>query len=120
MAIFILGYIRRRMVIKSITILLFLGLTLVGCEEPPNPSENPDYKSRSGEKIYKERCTTCHGADGKLGDSGAKDLSVSKMDSGAIAKIIKNGKNGMPRQGKYIYNDEEMSNTVQYVKSLRK
>lgn len=108
------------MVIKSIAILSFLGLILIGCEEAPNPADNPNYKARSGEKIYKERCTACHGGDGKLGGAGAKDLSVSKMDSAAIANIIKNGKNGMPRQGKYIYNDEEMSNTVQYVKSLRK
>ena len=108
------------MVIKSITILSFLGLMLVGCEEPPNPADDPDYKSRTGKTIYKERCTTCHGGDGKLGDSGAKDLSVSKIDSAAIANIIENGKNGMPRLGKYIYNDEEMGNTVQYVKSLRK
>jgi len=96
------------MVIKSITILSFLGLMLVGCEEPPNPADDPDYKSRTGKTI------------GKLGDSGAKDLSVSKIDSAAIANIIENGKNGMPRLGKYIYNDEEMGNTVQYVKSLRK
>lgn len=105
---------------RLIAILSFFGLMLIGCEETPSPAENPDYISRSGEKIYKERCTSCHGEDGKLGDAGAKDLSVSKMDSMAIADIIKNGKNGMPRQGKYIYNDEEMSNTVQYVKSLRK
>ena len=108
------------MVIRSITVISFLALVLVGCTETPNPADDPDYKSRSGKKIYKEKCISCHGNDGKLGDSGAKDLSRSKMDSVSIVDIINDGKNGMPRLGKYIYNDEEMGNTVQYVKSLRK
>ncbi|NRA13671.1 MAG: cytochrome c [Crocinitomicaceae bacterium] len=107
------------MVLKLIALFSFLALVLIGCTETPNPADDPNYKSRPGKKIYKERCISCHGSDGKLCDSGAKDLSRSKMDSVSIVDIITDGKNGMPRQGRYIFNDEEMSNTVQYVKSLR-
>lgn len=97
-----------------------LGFLFVGCEEP-NPSENNvDYVSRSGKLIYSKTCVSCHGPNGKLCSSGAKDLSKSKMDSTNIVKIITNGKNGMPRQGSKINTEEEMSNLVEFVKSLRK
>ena len=92
----------------------------IGCSQP-NPAENnPNYKARSGKKIYTETCISCHGKDGRLCSAGAKDLSVSRKDSVNIVDIIKNGKNGMPRQSHRIYNEEEYSNIVEYVKALRR
>lgn len=49
----------------------------------------------SGKEIFEEKCSLCHGNDGKLGMAGAKDLSVSMMDHAGIVEIITNGKNGM-------------------------
>jgi len=97
-----------------------IGLLLVGCSEPVPGKVDPNYKSRSGQKIYTERCVICHGDDGKLCSAGAKDLSKSRMDSTGMVDIIKNGKNGMPRQAKYFVTDEELANTIEFVKSLRK
>lgn len=49
----------------------------------------------SGKEIFEDKCTLCHGSDGKLGLSGAKDLSISKLDHKGITDIVANGKNGM-------------------------
>jgi cytochrome c6 len=100
-----------------------IALLLVACGETPeehtfNPPE--DYQSRSGQTIYQKHCVACHGEDGKLGSGGAKDLTVSKMDSIDIVSIIRNGKNGMSRQIQYFKSDEEIENTIDYLKSLRK
>lgn len=49
----------------------------------------------SGKEIYNDKCALCHGDNGKLGMSGAKDLSVTQMDHTNIVTIITNGKNTM-------------------------
>ncbi len=52
--------------------------------------------SSDGAELYKINCATCHGGDGKLGLSGAKDLTVTEMDEASIKNIILNGKGMMP------------------------
>ena len=105
--------------IKHITLGLFIGALAAGCSS--EPEELPeDYVSRSGKEIYEKRCIVCHGPDGKLGASNAKDLSVSTSDDARIEKLINKGGTGMPRQKQYIKTDEEMANIIEYVKSLRK
>lgn len=52
--------------------------------------------SNDGEGLYKANCVTCHGSDGKLGISGAKDLSTSTMQLAEIKEIILHGKGLMP------------------------
>lgn len=49
----------------------------------------------SGKEIFEQKCTLCHGADGKLGQAGAKDLSVTQLPHAGIVEIITNGKNTM-------------------------
>jgi mono/diheme cytochrome c family protein len=49
----------------------------------------------NGKDIFKDKCSLCHGDDGKLGMSGAKDLSVTQLPHAGILEIINNGKNGM-------------------------
>jgi mono/diheme cytochrome c family protein len=48
-----------------------------------------------GKDIFTEKCALCHGTDGKLGMSGAKDLSVTALNHQGIVEIITNGKNAM-------------------------
>ena len=107
--------------IKSIVPVVAL-LLLSACGDSASGQLDPPkgYKSRSGKTMYLNYCTACHGKDGKLGSGGAKDLTVSKMDSVTIVDILNNGKNGMPRQIQYFKSDEEVGNTIDYIKSLRK
>jgi len=51
--------------------------------------------NRKGKLIYKQYCVACHGADGKLAISGAKDLSVSTIDMAERINQITNGKGMM-------------------------
>lgn len=51
--------------------------------------------AKMGKEIYEEKCTLCHGGDGKLAMSGAKDLSVTQLDHSGIVTIITEGKNSM-------------------------
>ena len=99
---------------------LFVLASCGGMEESGESNPPEDYKSRSGKTMYQNFCTACHGDDGKLGSAGAKDFTKSNMDSTQIVEILKNGKNGMPRQIQYFKSDEEVSNTVEYLMSLRK
>lgn len=52
--------------------------------------------SRDGEALFKANCVLCHGNDGKLGASGAKDLSATTMDVAEMKQIILHGKGLMP------------------------
>lgn len=47
--------------------------------------------------LYTDNCALCHGADGKLGMTGAADLSVSKMSTDSVSMVILNGKGNMTK-----------------------
>ena len=65
-------------------------------------------------------CNTCHGADGKLGNHGAANLSVSVLDDAAVINVIRNGRGSvMKGYGKKL-NPVEIHAVTEYVKSLRK
>ena len=51
--------------------------------------------SLNGKEIFEQNCVSCHGSDGKLGTSGAKDLSVTQLPITGIIEIISNGKTPM-------------------------
>lgn len=81
-------------------------------------SENTTVASNDGKSLYEVKCTMCHGADGKLGMSGAKDLSVSILDNAAVKEIIIHGKGAMPASADVT---EEQANSIsEYVTSQLK
>jgi mono/diheme cytochrome c family protein len=50
-----------------------------------------------GKQIYMDNCALCHGADGKLGMTGAADLSITQLDTNAITSAILIGKGNMKK-----------------------
>lgn len=66
-----------------------------------------------GMAVYRKNCITCHGADGKLGLNGAKDLSVSVLPIHERIQIITNGKNLMT-PFKSILSEEEIKAVAAY------
>jgi mono/diheme cytochrome c family protein len=48
-----------------------------------------------GNIVYNDNCARCHGADGKLGITGASDLSKTMLDRTAIINIIHKGRGAM-------------------------
>ncbi len=67
-----------------------------------------------------DQCLSCHGADGKLGNSGAKDLSISKLTPEEIKEVLSEGKGAMPPALELLADPNHMDSVVQFVQSLRK
>ena len=65
-------------------------------------------------------CASCHGEDGKLGASGAKDLSTSHLTDAQIKKILQKGKNAMPPMSTILETADNMEFVIQHIKTLRK
>ena len=81
----------------------------------------------NGEKVFKAKCVSCHGPDGK-GDTAAgkatkaRDLSsdeVKKESDATWADIITKGKNKMPAYDGKLTKDQ-IGDVVKFVRSLKK
>ena len=73
----------------------------------------------NGEVLYSEKCTMCHGADGKQNTLGAADLSTSSLNHETVVAIITSGKNGM-RAFSPELSPAQIEAVAVYVESLRK
>lgn len=72
---------------------LFMGLVLACSPKDKTPVAAGDMAA--GQDIYKKYCVICHGADGKLGINGAKDVTVSTLTQDERVALITKGKNTM-------------------------
>lgn len=75
-----------------------------------------------GEKLAKQNCAGCHGADFKGSDS-APDLHDrgSKLSAEAIAQIIRDGVGNMPAMaGGGLTDDKEVTAIAKYITELDK
>ncbi|MGB4847232.1 MAG: cytochrome c, partial [Saprospiraceae bacterium] len=71
-----------------------------------------------GEQVYKKYCILCHGADGKLGINGAKDLTVCKLTLDEREAQVKKGKNAMtPFEG--ILSETQIKSVASYTMTLK-
>ena len=59
----------------------------------------PKTVALNGKEIYKEKCTLCHGDNGKLGMNGAKDLSVTQLQHAGILEILAEDAGRAPKPG---------------------
>ena len=71
-----------------------------------------------GKSIYESKCIICHGADGKLALSGAKDLTQSQLTLEQKTELIKNGKNAMMPYKDQL-TDEQVKAVAEYVTSMQ-
>ena len=80
-----------------------------------------EYVPAEPKSLYILHCESCHGMDGKKGNSGAADLSVSTLTDKEIKNMILNGNDkGMMPYKDIITSDIEVNSMVEYVKTLRK
>jgi len=85
------------------------------------------FAADSAADVYKAKCASCHGAEGK-GDTAMgkslklKDLAsddVQKMSDADLSGIIEKGKKPMPGyEGKLT--KDQISDLVKYIRSLKK
>ena len=87
-------------------------------------SANADNKSAA---LYKQKCATCHGVDGKGETPTGKamkvrsfaDPEVAKISDDELAGAIEKGKGKMPAYGKNLKPDE-IKAMVAYIRSMAK
>lgn len=72
-----------------------------------------------GAAIFKKFCVACHGADGKLGLNGAKDLSQTTLSREECIQQITNGK-GLMTPFREILNPREIEAVADYALTLKK
>jgi cytochrome c6 len=85
------------------------------------------FAADSGAELYKAKCASCHGAEGK-GDTAmgkamkVKDLAsdeVQKQSDADVATIIEKGKKPMPGyEGKLT--KDQINDVVKYLRTLKK
>lgn len=81
----------------------------------------------AGETLFKTKCATCHGPDGKADTPSGKSMKIrsfsdpetKKMSDDELAAIIEKGKNKMPAYGKSMKPDE-IKAMVAYIRSVAK
>jgi cytochrome c6 len=109
------------MVLKSVQLLPFL-LLFFSCQTGSENTKEVTQQTpaEQGASLYTMHCAQCHGEDGKLGSSGAKDLSISKLSDQKILYIIKNGKGAMPPMKALLETDTNIQLVLSHIKALRK
>src|SRR5436305_14701314 len=85
------------------------------------------FAADAGADVFKAKCASCHGADGKgdtamgknlkLKDLGAAD--VQKASDPEITDVIAKGKKPMPGYEGKLTNDQ-IQDVVKYIRSLKK
>jgi len=83
--------------LRSTTLLIWLGILLVGCSQNNSANEGQAELSElamEGEKIIKTSCISCHGRDLK-GDMGPSLYGLTMTDE-ELKDILIKGKGAMP------------------------
>ena len=72
-----------------------------------------------GAAVFRKFCVTCHGADGKLGLNGAKDLSQSILTQHERVQMVTKGK-GLMTPFQEILSPEEIQAVAEFTMTLKK
>ena len=90
------------------------------CGEAPDPRKaiaadgKPD-----GTQLYGMYCELCHGADGRLGINGAKDLAASSMTRDEMLGIVTYGRTTMAAYNT-VLDAAQIEAVVDHVRDLKK
>jgi mono/diheme cytochrome c family protein len=92
-------------------------LVLSCASDAGNAATPPGAKSR-GAVLFSTHCTLCHGKDGSLGVSGAKDLRISTLNKDEMIALVTNGKGAMASY-KNVLTKAEIEAVVEHVRTLQ-
>lgn len=107
---------------KNILLLVAFGLTILmlslySCSDNSG-STSSSVPAALGASTFKKYCTSCHGADGKMGLNGAANLAISTLTKDEAVQVITNGRKLMAPY-KSILSAEEIDAVAGYVLTLR-
>ena len=94
---------------------LFLPLLACGEGDGPVHAQGGD----PGAQLFSTYCVLCHGDDGRLGLSGAKDLAASMLSREDMILVVRNGRGAMMGYGR-VLTESEIGLVVDHVRSLEK
>ncbi len=88
--------------------LLFLAVACApaGSDNPARSAVAGLHTPPDGQAVFRLYCVTCHGADGRLGMNGAKDLSKSALALEERVALITKGKGLMTPFGELLAPEE--------------
>lgn len=101
---------------RPILYAFLISLFLPTCSAPEK--EGTENEGVSGERIYRQKCSSCHGSDGKKGVSGATDLSKSGMKMKERVRTIEEGRGAMI-PFKNVLEKNEIKAVAEYLDELR-
>lgn len=111
----VVGYKKKNKVLATLS--FFLIIVAFGlAQKAKNEKAGDKIVAVNGKEIFEEKCTLCHGSNGKLGLSGAKDLSVTALDHQNIVTVITEGKNTMASY-KAVLTPEQIEAVANYIES---
>ncbi|CAN5386799.1 hypothetical protein BH10BAC1_BH10BAC1_10330 [soil metagenome] len=117
----IVGFKKQNKALAVASLVLIIGaygLAEMSKKQKSKSMEGVVANNVNGQELYNASCISCHGADGKLGLLGAKDLTTSTMDLNARIEIIKNGKNAMTPFGTML-TEEQIKAVAAYTETLK-
>ncbi len=92
-------------------------LLMAACDTDNATSSSDITAGDPGTAIYLSSCTMCHGRDGNLGMSGAKDLTQSTLTQEEMVAIVTHGKGGMASFEKML-STKEIGEVVDHIRTL--
>ena len=107
----VIGFKKGNKMLAALSLLLItgsFGIAEVYSKRKGVTADSAAVTATDGKSLYEAKCAMCHGNDGKLGMAGAKDISVTTLNSGEIAGVILNGKGSMNK----VEVSEEQANAI--------
>jgi mono/diheme cytochrome c family protein len=118
----IVGFKRGNKALATMAIMLIIySYGVSETKAPFMKKEKPDMASSiaaDGKSVFEANCVNCHGADGKMGLSGSKDLTASVLSRDEMKNIILNGKNAMAAYKDQL-SDEQIESVLTYISELK-
>ncbi len=104
---------------KLLVVFLFLFLiTACGNSASQHSAAALGAAEPDGMAIFRKYCIACHGADGKLGLNGAKDLTQTTLTLEERISLVTKGKNMMTPFGE-ILTQEEIRAVAAYTQTFK-
>ena len=104
---------------RSVTA-VFIVLCIWACGEAPDATKAVSTDGKpDGARLYGMYCELCHGADGRLGINGAKDLAASSMTRDEMLGIVTYGRTTMAAYNT-VLDAAQIEAVVDHVRDLKK
>jgi mono/diheme cytochrome c family protein len=115
----VIGFKKKNKILATLSF-FFIVVAFPLAYKVSQPTISGNVATNSGKEIFEKTCAaSCHGIDGKLGGSGAKNLAITQLDKNAIVDIIVNGKTPMPAY-KEALSAEQIEAVASYIETYLK